>query len=176
MSAQAKIILQKAMIYGGAIIVLAIFQTAFFSHFPLFGAIPDLMLPASLAIAMFEGERGGAASGIFAGFFIEAIGGVGLSLLPIFYMLCAVVCALLCRRAFSRGPITFALFALCSFALRSLVTLIYISFVWQDLNILDAVSAVLIPEYFSGLVFAFVPFILIRLLAKIFHRTRELDR
>ena len=152
MSAQAKIILQKAMIYGGAIIVLAIFQTAFFSHFPLFGAIPDLMLSASLAIAMFEGERGGAASGIFAGFFIEAIGSVGLSVLPVFYMLCAVVCALLCRRTFSRGPITFALFSLCAYALRSLVTLIYISFVWGDYSILDAVTRVLVPEYFSGLV------------------------
>ena len=176
MSAHMKITLQKAMIYGGAIIVLAIFQTAFFSRFPLFGATPDLVFAAALAVAMFEGERSGCIAGIFAGYFIEAIGGTGLSLLPVFYMICAAVCGLLCRRAFSRGPITFALFSLCAYALRSLVTLIYVSFVWGEFSFLDAIAHVLVPEYFSSLILCFVPFIVIRLLAKIFHRERELDR
>ncbi len=176
MSAHMKIMLQKAMIYGGAIAVLAILQTAFFSRFPLFGATPDLMLAAVLAIAMFEGERAGCVAGIFAGFFIEAIGGVGLSVLPVFYLIAGAVSALLCIRAFSRGPITFAVFSLFAYALRALVTLIYISFIWGDYSILDAILHVLVPEYFSSLIFAFFPFIVIRLLAKIFHRERELDR
>lgn len=164
------------MIYGGAIIILAIFQTAFFSRFPLFGAVPDLVFAASLSVAMFEGERAGSVAGIFAGYFIEAIGATGLSILPVFYMICAAVCGLLCRRTFSRGPITFALFCFAAYALRALVTLIYISFVWGEFSFLDAIGRVLVPEYFSCIILCFIPFILIRLLAKIFHRERELDR
>ncbi len=176
MSVQLKNALQKAMIYGGAVIVLAILQTAFFSRFPLFGATPDLMLAAVLAVAMFEGARAGCAIGIGAGYFIEAIGGVGLSILPLFYMICGAVCGLLCRRAFSRGPLTYALFAFAAYAARAMVTLIYMSFFWGRFNLLDAFSRILIPEYFSGVIFSFLPFVIIRLLAKIFHRTRELDR
>ena len=176
MSAHMKIMLQKAMIYGGAIVILAILQTAFFSRFPLFGATPDLMLAAVLALAMFEGERAGCIAGIFAGFFIEAIGSVGLSVLPVFYLIAGAVTALLCVRTFSRGPLSFAFFCLLAYALRALVTLIYISFIWGDYSILDAIGRVLVPEYFSSLIFAFLPFIAIRLLARIFHRERELDR
>lgn len=176
MSVNTRTVLQKAMIYGGAIAILAIFQTAFFSRFPLFGATPDLMLSATLAVAMFEGERAGCVAGIGAGFFIEAIGSVGLSLLPLFYMISGAVCGLLCLRAFSRGPITFFLFALSAYAARAMVTLIYISFLWGNFNILDAIAKILVPEYFSSVIFSLLSFVVIRLLAKIFHRTRELDR
>ncbi len=176
MSAHAKIILQKSLIYGVAVIVAAIFQTAFFSHIRLFGATPDMMLGAVMAIAMFEGERAGCAAGIGAGFFIEAIGGVGLSVLPVFYMICGAVCGLLCIRTFSRGPVTFVLFALVAYIARAMVTLIYISFLWGDYNILDAIGKILVPEYFSSVIFSLFSFAAIRLLAKIFHRTRELNR
>lgn len=176
MSAHAKIILQKTLVYGVAVIILAIFQTAFFSRFDLFGATPDIMLGAVMAIAMFEGERAGAAAGIGAGFFIEALGGVGLSILPVFYMICGAVCGLLCIRTFSRGPFSFIVFALAANAARAMVTLIYISFFWGNYSLIDAFGNILIPEYFSSVAFSLLPFIVIRLLAKIFHRTRELNR
>ena len=176
MSVQAKTILQKAAIYGGAIIILAIFQTAFFSRFAPFGATPDLMLAAVLAIAMFEGERAGCIAGIGAGFFIEAIGSVGLSILPVFYLACGAAAGLLCIRTFSRGPISYAIFVLISFAARAMITLVYINFFWGSYSIIDAVREILVPEYLSGIVLAFFPFIVIRLLAKLFHRTRELNR
>lgn len=176
MSAHAKTILQKAAIYGAVIIFLAILQTSFFSRFNFFGATPDLMLAAVMAVAMFEGEKAGCVAGIGAGFLIDALGSVGLSVLPVFYMLCGAAAGLLCIRTFSRGPFSFIIFALVGYLARTFVTLMNMSFFWESFSLPSAIGDVLAPEYLSSVIFALLGFIAIRMPAKLFHRTKELNR
>lgn len=85
-------------------------QTAFLSPLRLFGGVPDLMLAFTVSVGLFRGKKYGGAFGIFAGVLSYAVGGGGVTILPLFYMLCgyfAPVCqALLPANSFlSRAAI-----------------------------------------------------------------------
>lgn len=86
---------KKSLVWGIWMFFLAIVQTSFFSVFRVFGAVPDLILPAVIAIAVYDRERMGTIAGIMGGYISDAIGGTGLSLSPPVYMMCGCLVALL---------------------------------------------------------------------------------
>lgn len=86
---------KKSLVWGIWMFFLAVLQTSFFSVFRVFGAVPDLVLPAVIAIAVYDRERMGTIAGIMGGYIADAVGGVGLSLSPLVYMLCGCLVALL---------------------------------------------------------------------------------
>ena len=77
----------KIIAYGAAVFLLAVFQSSVASRFQFFGATPAYLLALTAAAAFFDGENTGAAVGLGAGFCSDALGGVGISVLPIFYTL-----------------------------------------------------------------------------------------
>ncbi|MBQ8004932.1 MAG: hypothetical protein IJ303_01300 [Clostridia bacterium] len=90
-----QVIFKKSAVWGVWLFLLAIIQTSFFSVFRIFGAVPDLVLPAVLTIAIYDRERAGIIAAISGGYIADALGAVGLSLSPLIYMLCACAAALL---------------------------------------------------------------------------------
>lgn len=161
--------------YLGLLCFFAVLQTAFFSRFGLFDSTPDLMFAGVITISMFEGEKGGGIAGIAAGFLIESIGGVGLSLLPLPYMLCGYICGLCFNYIYNRNFATWALFILISFIFREVFTLMYISIIRPSTSFFYAFRSVLLPEYFSSVLAAPLLYFLIRPVAKLFHRGRSLS-
>ena len=77
----------KALAYSAAIFLLAVFQSSVAPRFPFFGTTPAYLLALTAAAAFFDGERTGAAVGLASGFLSDALGGVGISVLPILYTL-----------------------------------------------------------------------------------------
>lgn len=71
---------------GLYLLLLAAAEVTLGARFGLFGATPDLMLGATLGVALFCGPYAGAVSGIAAGFLIEALGGAGFTILPVVYL------------------------------------------------------------------------------------------
>lgn len=63
-------------------------QTAFLSPLHLFGSVPDLMLAFTVSVGLWRGEKYGGAFGIFSGVLSYAAGSGGVTILPLFYMLC----------------------------------------------------------------------------------------
>lgn len=88
-------LLRKSVVWGIWLFLLAVLQTSFFSVIRVFGAVPDLVLPAVITIAVYDRERMGTVAGIMGGYIADAIGGTGLSLSPLVYMLCGIIVALL---------------------------------------------------------------------------------
>ena len=68
-------IVGKGIVCALLILLCALLQTTLFARFRPFGAIPDLMLSAVIAISLLEGEKWGAVTGLFApGHEIKVIG------------------------------------------------------------------------------------------------------
>ncbi len=118
------------------------------------GAVPDLILCASLAIAYFEGNRTGAVFGTAAGFAAEAVGSLGFSVLPLFYMLCAAFGALLFSRALQKNFAAYMLYTAAFMLVRSAISVIYIQFSLPDYSLDIAIENVLLDEYALTLVCA----------------------
>lgn len=77
----------KIIAYAAAIFLLAVFTGSFAAKFKFFGAVPSYLLVLTVAAGFFEGEKTGSVVGLASGFVSDALGGVGISVLPIFYTL-----------------------------------------------------------------------------------------
>ena len=75
------------LLVGVLLLLAAILQVSFFARFRLMGATPDLMIVTVLCLAFFGGRHMGAVVGIAAGFLIDALGGTGIVLSPLLYLL-----------------------------------------------------------------------------------------
>lgn len=96
----------KKLIYFLAIAVGVLFlagllQTSFLPRVGLFGAIPDLVLILTCAVAFYLGATDGATFGLVGGIILEGLGGYGLALAPLFYMAVGYGFGLLASKAFA---------------------------------------------------------------------------
>lgn len=169
-----KTVVIKSLTYLLLLCVLAVLQTTLFARFGLFGSTPDLMLACVISISMYEGERGGGIAGVAAGFLIDSLGGTGLSLLALPYMLCGYICGLCFSYILNRNFASWALYILISFAFREIFTFIYIFTAGPDCSFGYAVKSIVIPEYFSSVLTAPLLYFTVRPIARLFHRSREL--
>ena len=78
-------LISKGIVCGALILLLALLQTTLLARFRPFGAIPDLMLSAVIAIAVLEGEKWGCLIGLLAALVIESMGGGAIQLLPLLF-------------------------------------------------------------------------------------------
>ena len=77
----------KIAAYGTAVFLIAVFQSSVAPRFPFFGTTPVYLLALTAAAAFFDGESTGSIVGLASGFVADALGGVGISVLPVFYTL-----------------------------------------------------------------------------------------
>lgn len=158
----------KYCVYAAMGLFLILLQLTFFSSVRPFGKTPDILIIAVSAVAMFEGERAGAIFGVLVGFVVEAAGGVGISLLPLIYMLVGYVCGIVASEYYRRSVLLFLIFDLGAAAVRFFTTLIYIVVTWASVDLFDVILGVLFPEMFSTLLISPVPALLLLPIYKIF--------
>lgn len=87
-----------AVCCGAAVLsslLVASFQTGFFSVIRPFGVAPDLCLAFTVACGLLFGSRFGALAGAASGFFIEAISSGGIPISIILYLVCGALTGLL---------------------------------------------------------------------------------
>lgn len=166
-------VLLKGVVCGGMILFFALLQTTVFSRFRPFGAVPDLMLPLVIAIAMTEGEKWGSVCGIAAAFLIESLGSTGATLLPLLYAAAGYFCPILTMLYFTDSPPVRILYTAVSGIGRSLMTLLYLSLHVTDFSFLPLMGSVILPEYAATLCLSILPHLVVRFCLHPFHRSRE---
>lgn len=163
----------KGIVCALLIAFFALLQTTLFTRFRPFGAIPDLMLPLVIAIAMTEHEKYGAICGICAAFVIESLGGESLTLLPLLYMPCGYMCGILTVHYFRDSIAVRAMYTLGSSVLRGVFTAIIALSTLGGISITALFSEALVPEFFANIIFAALPHLVAKLCLRPFHKTRE---
>ncbi len=151
----------KYTIYAVISLFLILLKTTFFSRFRPFGATPDILIVAVAAIALFEGGRAGALFGLIIGFIADTLGGVGVVLLPLPYMLLGYICGTVADEYYRRSWLLFLIFDICAAVLRIFVSIAYVFLTWHSFSISTLFSQVLIPEFWSTLSVSFVPAVML---------------
>lgn len=163
----------KGVVCALLIVFFSLVQTTLFTRFRPFGAVPDLILPLVIAIAMTERERWGAVCGLIGAFVIESLGGSQLTLLPLLYMPAGYICGLLTVYYFRDSAAVRALYTAASSLLRALFTLVTVVMTVADLSLPDAFSRAVLPELAANLLFAVLPHIAAYLALRPFNKSRD---
>ncbi len=163
----------KALIGAGLMSLFALLQTTFFVKFAPMGSVPDLMLIFVLAMGVFEGEKWGAIMGIVGAFVIQCLGWPGNApeLLSLIYMPVGCISGLLSKYYLRHTVPVNTVYVLVACILRSIITVIT-SLVVLNASFGDIILEIAIPEFFSTAVISPLPFVIVWLSYKPFHKTR----
>jgi rod shape-determining protein MreD len=128
------------------ILILSVMQVTVCARLSIFGATPDLMICTVLCIAFFAGRYAGAITGIGAGFFIEALGSVGISLLPLFYLLLGYVAGYYTKLTHQKGYPVYLFYLLLTVIYRMIITVVYVGITYKAFQFGDVFVKILLPE------------------------------
>lgn len=154
-------IIAKYTAYTLLCVFMALLQTTFFSRFRPFSSSPDILILTIATIGFYDNEKSASILGVFLGFVASAIGGTGISLLPLIYMLVGYFSGLLADDYYRRSILLYIIYVIGCCVIRFFTTSIYIAFTWQSVDIIDAMSDVLIPEFLSTATLSPLPALLL---------------
>lgn len=163
----------KGLICGLLLVFFLLLQTTFFVRFAPFGAIPDLLLSLTAAVAISEGEKWGAVFGLAAAYLSQALGGTGMgpNLLPLLYMPAGYFCGICAKYYLSDSIPVQIIYIIACGAGRGIITAI------SAATLLNATASeifldIVLPEFFSTALLAPFIYILVYLIFKPFHKSR----
>lgn len=165
--------IMKGLVCAFLLIIFSLTQTTLFTRIRPFGAVPDLILPLTVAAAMSFREKWGAVFGLVSAFVIESLGGSSFTILPILYMLTGYTVGLFSVYYFRDSVAVRIIYTLASSAARSVFTLITICATVAEIDLVYLLSNILIPEFLANLCFAFLPHIAAILFFKPFTHSRK---
>jgi rod shape-determining protein MreD len=151
---QSKGMLVACARYGGLLLVAAILQVTLLSRWRLFDCVPDLTLAAVFAIAFFCGAQIGAIAGIAGGFFVDALGSFGLSLLPVFYLFIGYVVGHYARAVYPKRLTSYATYAFFALLLRAAASVTLAAASYKSIALPAILLRSVLPEFGLTLVLA----------------------
>ena len=166
----------KVLLFSILIFVCAVLQSSLFSALIFFSSLPDLVLLAVIGIAVYDGEKSGAVSGIFGGVVIEAFGAGGnIMMLPLFYMLCGFFFGIAAHLLFNKNFISWILYCLMGAVLRAALSVIHAVLVEIDVNLLLIFTEIVIPEFLVTVLFAPIMYLPVKATVRPFHKKIEME-
>ena len=103
----------KWVLYVALMWLFCMFQASFLSFIPLFGAVIELVYALVLLLGWKRGPMAGAVFGMIGGFLLDALTGVGISVLPLLFFVGGVCAAFAAKRLFDH-PLTYLMMAVPS--------------------------------------------------------------
>lgn len=158
---------RRIVAYGAAVFLLSVFQSTVAARFGFLGTAPALLLALTCAAAYFDGEHTGEAVGLASGFLLDALGGSGISVLPLAYTLTGwFIGKMTVRfghdRIVSPGGriVWWCVWLGAGVGIGMLITALCLFLTAGKVNIISAFLHIILPEalatYFSGFPLCFV--------------------
>ena len=163
----------KAAVCGVLLILFALLQTTLFSRFHPFGAVPDLILPLVVAVAMSEREKFGAIFGLVAAFVIESLGGGAVSILPLLYMPVGYLVGALSVYYFRDSFTVRAMYTVATSLLRALFTLFTLLATVGGITFISLMGDAVLPELLGSIIFAPLPHFAAKLCLSPWRKSRD---
>lgn len=149
----------------GFMFLAGLLQTSFLPFIGLFGAVPDLILILTCGAAFYLGPVDGAAVGLVGGITVEAFGGYGLALAPLFYLLAGAAFGWLSLKMF-RGRFWHYLVYVGLFCTaKGIYSAARIGFSYNNGHFGAALWHSVLPEWLGTLLLALVLAVPVRLFA-----------
>ena len=138
-------IIRRIVVYSILFFTLCVAQCSFFAGLSFLRAVPDIVMGAVVAIALLDTQKSAIICGIAAGTMIDALGGSGISLSPIAFMIIAILCSEIAKKMLPNF-LSWAVMLIPAVALRSLFTLISIAVSFDGIALSSVFSSILLPE------------------------------
>lgn len=167
--------LGKIILFFVLIFSCAVVQTSFFGAAGIFPATPDLLLAAVIGIAVFDGDKSAAVAGIAAGVLGDALGGNGITFLPVLYLFAGYTYGILSRVFLKKNFLSWMVYMLIAAFGRGVFSFAHLMISEPSLNLFSAFTHILIPEYFMTVAFSVPLFFFSRICARPFHKQMDLD-
>ena len=129
-----------------------------------------------MGLAVFDGERTGAALGIWAGVAADALGGAALLFSPLFYMLAGYLAGIAVRTLLGKNFPSWVVLCFAGYVCRAMISLILtaISADSASLSFSLALRRVILPEFASSFPLAMLFYFFARLVCRPFHKSMEM--
>lgn len=152
MENQTRTLFKRRLIIAAVIILCALLQTTI-GYFPsLFGIHFFLLIPLCVCIAVFEGERWGAAFGVFAGALWDLSHGGGDGYNALFLLVICALCGVLVRYLMQKNIVTALVM---SGGACLLYSILYVMFFISAQGI-ERPAFLFVRYYFPGAVLSFL--------------------
>ena len=158
--------LRKALVYFVMVFLVTLFQTSFLAVIEPFGAVPDLVLLFSVGAGYFCGSLVGGIFGVAAGAMASTMGGVGATVMPLFYCAIGAFVGFLVD-SFLAGKFTvWMLYVAVAAAVKGGFSLASIIFRSGDVQFFAAIWRTVISEFVATLVLGAIAYYPIKKLSK----------
>ncbi|MBR2722622.1 MAG: rod shape-determining protein MreD [Clostridia bacterium] len=142
-----KVILRHLLVLSLGLLVASLLQVCVFGRYRPFGIVPDLTFCLVVGVGFFLGRFAGAVHGIAAGVLIEALGGTGLTLLPVFYLFCGYLVGHYARAIRPKRITVFLVSFGIALLLRSGMSITYLCISLEQINLPSILLNVILPEF-----------------------------
>ncbi|MBO5682616.1 MAG: hypothetical protein J6S10_01415 [Clostridia bacterium] len=89
---------RRIIFYAAFLFIVCVAQISFFSQLTFLRATPNIALCAVAAVALLDDRKCAVVCGIATGFLVDALGGAGISLSPLTFMLVALICSQIAKK------------------------------------------------------------------------------
>lgn len=165
-------VILKTVVIGLLLTLLVLLQTTMFTRFRPLGAVPDLMLPFTVAVGVSEREKAGAVTGLVSAFVIDAVGGTTVMLLPLLYVPAGYLCGLLTTYRLRNTFPVLLMYTCVTSLLRSVITVAVAMLTVPGITLFYAVTSVALRELPVNIAAALLPHVLVKAVMRPFHKTR----
>lgn len=155
-------VMRRVIFYGMLFFILCVAQTSFFGQLSFLPVVPNLALGGVAAVALLDEERCSLICGIAAGFLADAIGGAGISLSPIIFMLVAIVCAEISKKMLPHF-LSWLVVMLAAAVVDALGTVVNIAVSASGVAISEITKSLLLPELLATYFISLPIFFLVKL-------------
>lgn len=138
-------IIKRVLIWGILLLILAAAQCSFFSNLHICPATPDLLLGAVAAITLLDSKKSAAIFAVAAGIASDALGGAGISLSPIVYLLIAAMVAVLGEKMLPAFP-SYAVLLIPAVLAKELLGVTEIFILYRSLPSIGVILGTFLPE------------------------------
>lgn len=152
------------------LLMLIVMQTTVFARLRILGVTPDLCFAALILLSYFCGREVGAVTGIALGFAVDAIGSVGISILPILYLFCGYVCGYFTKAIYPKGFLPFLTVLSAAIPAHAVITLIYICIQYSTIHLPRLLMQMILPEALVTFLAALLMFYPIKWISKFLNR------
>lgn len=157
--------LRRIIIYGILTLVLGCAQCAFFPTLKICPATPDLVMGMLLAIALLDNPASAAVTAVCAGFFIDAVGGSGLALSPLVYILYVFMISIFSGKVL-KSFFSFIILLVPSLIYRAAATYLCFSLRIGALAPLWCFEEIILPEALSTALLCLPVYFIVKLSSK----------
>ena len=137
-----KYILCQTALFAAVILL----QTSVFGHWKILGGVPNLTFASLLLVSYFCGKETGAITGICCGFALDALGTLGISILPLCYLICGYVCGYYTRAIVPKRFTAFLTVLGAAIPAGALITVILVCLQYGQVHLPYIFMRIVLPE------------------------------